>query len=111
LRFGLLSEAALTRVLARSGRARLAARRGGARLRQRPGAARNHFDLDTGEAVVSAIFDWYREDFETEERTLADYIAQYVDSPEVADVLRDGRLELRFAPYDWGSNGRALRCD
>lgn len=66
---------------------------------------RNRFDATAGTASVSAIFDWYREDFETPERSLAEYIAGFVDDADVASALRSGELELDFVPYDWSLNG------
>jgi hypothetical protein len=67
--------------------------------------ARNVFDLDAGAARVSAIFDWYREDFEASGQSLAEYIAEYVEDPEIADALRSGALAVEFVRYDWRLNG------
>jgi hypothetical protein len=66
---------------------------------------RNRFYPGDGVAELSAIFNWYPEDFEDEESSLADYVARYVSDPAVAADLRAGRYELRFLPYDWALNG------
>jgi hypothetical protein len=66
---------------------------------------RNRFYPEEGVVLLSAIFDWYREDFEVDGRTLEQYVAGYVDDPGVARGLRNGAFEVRFLPYDWGLNG------
>ncbi len=67
--------------------------------------ARNRFYPDEEVALISVIFDWYKEDFTSEGASLSDYLALYVNDPEVADKLRKGDFELRFLPYDWSLNG------
>lgn len=66
---------------------------------------RNRFDSAENVALISAIFDWYKEDFTSEDVNLSDYLALYVDDPQVATNLRKGDFELRFLPYDWNLNG------
>lgn len=67
--------------------------------------ARNRFDLEEGEAELSAIFDWYRGEFEESAGSLERYVAGYVADIAVADALRSGALKIRFLEYDWGLNG------
>ncbi|MDE0887388.1 MAG: DUF547 domain-containing protein [Myxococcota bacterium] len=66
---------------------------------------RNRFYPAERVALISAIFDWHKEDFTSETVSLSDYLALYVDDPDVADILRKGDFELRFLPYDWNLNG------
>jgi hypothetical protein len=66
---------------------------------------RNRFDLDRGVAELSAIFDWYRGEFEAAAGSLEAYLANYVEDARVAQALRDGRLKLEFQEYDWSLNG------
>lgn len=69
--------------------------------------SRNRFDPERKEAHVSAIFEWYDEDFVAEQGSLAAYLAGYVRDPAVAADLRAGRYEIRFQEYDWSLNGQA----
>ncbi|MCH2174051.1 DUF547 domain-containing protein [Myxococcota bacterium] len=66
---------------------------------------RNRFYLAERVALISPIFDWYKEDFTAEEASLSQYLALYVDEPDVADALRKDAFEIRFLPYDWSLNG------
>lgn len=66
---------------------------------------KNRFDAETRTLQLSAIFSWYREDFEREGRTLADFVAPYADAP-VAAAVRDPQLRVQFLEYDWSLNGR-----
>jgi hypothetical protein len=68
---------------------------------------RNRFDTAKRVAHLSKIFDWYREDFEADGSSLADYLARYVADPAIAEDLLAERYKLRFTRYDWRLNGRA----
>lgn len=68
-------------------------------------STRNRFDLEAGVAELSAIFDWYRDEFEDEAGSLERYVASHVMHAETADALRAGRLKLEFLEYDWSLNG------
>ncbi|MGD9903940.1 MAG: DUF547 domain-containing protein [Dehalococcoidia bacterium] len=64
-----------------------------------------------GRLEVSAIFRWYRGDFERGDggfRRLEDVFARYADAlsddPEERAALRAGRLRVTFLPYDWSLN-------
>lgn len=65
---------------------------------------RNQYDLHSGMARLSQIFEWYEEDF----GNVPHYLARYVTDPEVAAALREGRLEIEYFPYDWSLNGTAV---
>lgn len=64
-----------------------------------------------GRLEVSAIFKWYREDFEQGHagfRRLADVFAAHADAltddPREREGLRAGRLPITFLDYDWSLN-------
>jgi len=75
-------------------------------------AAEEHLMLDEKEGVVylSAIFNWYEEDFlrwlrevkGVEEPTLLDYVQLYAP-PDVAKRIDPG-MEVRWQDYDWRLN-------
>lgn len=67
---------------------------------------KNRFDLAAGVAYLSKIFKWFAEDFQAAEGSVSRYLADYVSDPEVAQALREERLELRYLDYDWSLNGR-----
>lgn len=73
-----------------------------------------HVRIDTEERkiLLSAIFDWYRPDFEEHARrlgrpaTIVDFIMAFA-TPDVAAALaraRDQEYEVTFLPYDWTLN-------
>ena len=57
-------------------------------------------------AKVSAIFEWYEEDFTSYASPLSYYLADYVNDPQIEDDLRKGLYEIQYLPYDWSLNGR-----
>ena len=66
-----------------------------------------------GQAGISAIFKWYREDFETGflgVRNLEQLVLRYADPLAIpaADrpLIRTGKLRIRFLDYDWSLNDR-----
>lgn len=71
-----------------------------------------HIDPEDGEITLSAIFDWYADDFTDwmeathPERpaTLLGYIEPYLSPEQAADLARCSACEIRFAEYDWGLN-------
>ena len=68
--------------------------------------ARNGFDARTRVAHLSAIFDWYEEDFLAEADSLLAWVARYVDDPELASGLARGDAwTVRYLDYDWTLNG------
>lgn len=69
-------------------------------------------DEDAQQIRLSAIFDWYKADFEEHARrlgrpaTIEDFIAAFADS-RTADALeraRKAEFEVVFEPYDWALN-------
>lgn len=67
---------------------------------------RNRFDISQKTAFVSPIFDWFSEDFEKAAGSVPGYLALQVQEPAARAALREGRLALRYLPYDWDLNGR-----
>lgn len=66
-----------------------------------------------GQLQVSAIFKWYRADFEQGwrgARSLGAFLALYADalalSPSQAQALREQRMPIQFLDYDWRLNGK-----
>ncbi len=60
---------------------------------------------------LSAIFDWYADDFTTwpplaarPHATLLDYVALYSPPDRATDLTRAAAYEIRFLPYDWSLN-------
>ncbi len=53
---------------------------------------------------VSRLFDWYQSDFGPDAAAVQQYIAPYVDDPEVKAALREGAYTVDFMPYDWALN-------
>ncbi|MEM9254324.1 MAG: DUF547 domain-containing protein [Pseudomonadota bacterium] len=66
---------------------------------------RNRFDVNDKKAGLSKIFQWFTEDFEVDGGTLQEYIANYVQDPEVASTLRGNEFKVKYLPYNWGLNG------
>jgi len=65
-----------------------------------------HFRIDRERRTVhvSAILDWFKEDFGTTERERLDFIRRQLDSPQDREFLERRDLKLRFLDYDWSLN-------
>jgi hypothetical protein len=64
----------------------------------------NRLDAGDGTLHLSKVFQWYREDFEHEDRELADWVQPYF--PELRG--REGRdPKIDFGGYDWDLNEAA----
>jgi len=66
---------------------------------------RNRFDVAQRLAMVSELFDRHGRDFATASGSVTAWLARYVDDGAVRAALGEGRLELRYQPYDWQLNG------
>jgi hypothetical protein len=54
---------------------------------------------------LSAIFKWYREDFEATGKTLPQYVAEYLPKEDQEFILKNGsKLEIQFLDYNWSLN-------
>ena len=68
---------------------------------------RNRFDPAQKTAHLSKIFDWFENEFKSEEGSVPAYVSQYVEDRELAQALKDGKWRVAYQNYDWGLNGRA----
>lgn len=68
--------------------------------------SRNRFGAQARVARLSAIFDWYAEDFQAAAGSVHAYVAAYVTDPEVAQGLGAGQWRIEYQDYDWSLNGR-----
>ena len=73
--------------------------------------SRNRYDPRSETLEVSKIFDWYGGDFNQGHQgydSLEDFFAEYAvlltDTPEDAEKVRSGSVEIRHLPYDWDLN-------
>jgi hypothetical protein len=66
---------------------------------------RNSFDISTGKAKISKIFDWFEEDFEASADSLQLYLADYVNDADTAAILRNEGFKIKHMKYDWELNG------
>jgi len=64
--------------------------------------ALNRYDAAERRAEVSALFDWFEEDFVRDAGTVRAWIAQH--GPESARWMAEGELDLRHLDYDWSLN-------
>jgi hypothetical protein len=72
-------------------------------------------DRTENAVYISAIFDWFGEDWipsygadagftgNDQERAVLNFISQYLDAAD-AEYLRQGNYELRYLDYDWSLN-------
>ena len=67
---------------------------------------RNRFYPERGEAELSSIFKWFKEDFVDAAGSLQAYIAPYVARQDSASLLEQGDFEVDYLPYDWDLNGK-----
>lgn len=58
------------------------------------------------EIQLSAIFDWYREDFEKDGKTVLDYVSEYVTERSAFQKARQDGYTLVFLDYDWALNSQ-----
>lgn len=65
-------------------------------------AALNRYDAAARRADVSAIFDWFEEDFVRDAGSVEAWIA--ARGPESARWMADGKVDLRHLDYDWSLN-------
>ena len=66
--------------------------------------SRNTYDAAARRAKISAIFDWYEEDFAAAHRSIPTYLSRYVEDSEVARGLASDGWKIHFARYDWSLN-------
>jgi hypothetical protein len=73
--------------------------------------SRNRYDAASGELEVSRIFDWYKADFDKGYRgigSVAEFLARHADAladgASARDLVRQGRVKIRYLDYDWTLN-------
>jgi len=66
---------------------------------------KNHFEASTRTLHLSAIFKWFREDFEGAAGNVTAFFARHA-SATLRSSLASGPVELDYEPYDWSLNGR-----
>jgi hypothetical protein len=54
---------------------------------------------------LSSIFNWFRDDFEREGKTLQGFVGRYLGQSDAA-ALDSGKVRVVFLDYDWSLNGR-----
>jgi hypothetical protein len=69
-------------------------------------STKNRWNPTTRTLELSAIFQWFKVDFEKAAGTVIAFVGRYVE-PSVAAEIREPGVEVRFLPYDWTLNGRA----
>jgi hypothetical protein len=67
--------------------------------------SRNRFDRVQRVAHLSAIFEWYAEDFGGGAAGVLSYVARYVEDPDLARELMAGGWTIQTLEYDWSLNG------
>ncbi len=64
-------------------------------------AARNRLDRAERTLELSKVFEWFREDFERDAGSVAEFVARFFPADE-RELVRSARL--RYLDYDWGLN-------
>lgn len=60
-------------------------------------------DVDRGDLYLTALYDWYGNDFRQVASSVTAYAAQF--SPELVGLINAGReVKVRFLDYDWSLN-------
>ncbi len=67
-------------------------------------ASLNQFDALAGEAGISSIFKWYRDDFEENGETLEGFLERYAPEGSMPALQGKKKRRIRFLNYDWGLN-------
>ncbi|MEP1469391.1 MAG: DUF547 domain-containing protein [Halieaceae bacterium] len=67
--------------------------------------SRNRFNLASGRAELSKIFEWFEEDFKEESGSVQAYLAPMVKSAEVSSLLSRDGFKINHLEYDWSLNG------
>jgi len=67
--------------------------------------SRNRFDRARRTAYLSKIFDWYGEDFAQQAGSVQQFVARYLNDPELAKEVATIPYAVEFLEYDWSLNG------
>lgn len=66
---------------------------------------KNRYDAASRTLRLSAIFDWFHEDFERAAGSVPALVARYANA-NIAAAIRAGGVRVEFLDYDWSLNGR-----
>lgn len=66
---------------------------------------RNRFDVAMKTAFLSPVFEEYGEDFVSAAGSVTGFLLPYIEDPAERAALREGRLTVRYLPFDWDLNG------
>lgn len=66
---------------------------------------KNRFDGNTRILKLSAIFNWFHEDFERDAGSIAAFVTRFAPTP-MAAVARAADVRIEYLDYDWSLNGR-----
>ena len=67
--------------------------------------SRNRFDRRGKIASLSMIFKWFEKDFSMVAGSVLDYVARYVEDPNLAKELMESGYRVEYLDYDWTLNG------
>jgi hypothetical protein len=67
-------------------------------------AEKNRYDAATESLWLSAIFDWYQDDFTKPAGSLEAYVKPFLPAEVAAATGRARQLKVRFLEYDWALN-------
>lgn len=67
---------------------------------------KNSFDPERKVARLSKIFDWYEKEFMQLAGSVQDYVAQFVNDPNIAAALETGEYRVKHKKYLWTLNGK-----
>ena len=68
--------------------------------------ARNRWDASTRTLHLSAIFKWFREDFEGPSGTMPQFVIRRLDPATATAITSGAAPTIDFLDYDWSLNGR-----
>jgi len=66
---------------------------------------KNRYDAATRTLRLSAIFKWFREDFERASGSVPAFVAQHGPA-DLRDAVAAGATDAAYEPYDWSLNAR-----
>jgi hypothetical protein len=69
-------------------------------------STRNVIDSKTKTLRLSAVFDWFHEDFEKAAGSVPAFVARYAGDPETRKWLLTGPVKIEHLEYDWTLNAQ-----
>jgi hypothetical protein len=68
--------------------------------------SKNRIDVSGRRLEISAIFKWFREDFEKAAGSVPAFLARFVDEPAASSLRDGGKWKIVHLDYDWSLNGK-----